>query len=129
MNPLWTWTNPACGIYEFATLQDLRAGLAAGRISPETQIWRNAPNCQSIPARFVAVAWTVQRPGLPVEKVDFAQLQTRYLSRQLPAGTKLGQDGNTAPKASLGRPGNRFVGETWTRLPGSPLQRCDGRTG
>jgi len=102
MNPLWTWTNPACGLSEFAPLEDFRAGLAAGRISPDTQIWRNAPGCQSIPARFIAVVWTLNRPGFPAEKVEFTQLQTRYLTGQLPAGAKLGQEGNIAPESIFG---------------------------
>ena len=103
--PLWTWINAGCGLFEFGTIEDFRAGLASGRLEENTPIWRNAPGCHSIPARFLSVPWTVHRPGgVPAEKVDFAMLQRRFLSGQLPAGSKLGQDGAILPEQIFGPP-------------------------
>lgn len=100
--PLWAWTNPACGLFEFGTLEDFRAGLASGRLAADTLIWRNSPACQSIPARFVSVPWTLHRPGAAPEKVDFATLQRRYLTGLLPPTSKLGQDGSISPEQIFG---------------------------
>jgi hypothetical protein len=100
--PLWTWTNAACGLFEFGALEDFRAALATGRLTAETLIWRNSPGCQSIPARFVSVPWTLHRPGAAPEKVDFATLQHRYFTGLLPPTSKLGQDGAISPEQIFG---------------------------
>ena len=106
--PLWAWTNPACGLFEFATLEDLKAAVTAGRIPADTPVWRNAPGCQSIPAHFATMPWTVHRPGgLPAVKLDLASLQERHMAGALPPGTKLGQQGNIAPELIFGPASSR----------------------
>ena len=102
-SPLWAWTNPACGLFEFGTLEDLRAALSRGAIDPDSLVWRNAPGGQSIPARFLTVPWTLCRPGAAPEKLDFAVLQRRFLAGELPPGSKLGQDGAIEPGQIFGR--------------------------
>jgi hypothetical protein len=101
-SPLWTWTNPACGLFEFATLEDLKSAVTAGRIPPEAPVWRNAPGCQSVPASFTTMPWTLHRPGAPAVKLDLASLQERHLAGALPPGAKLGQQGNILPELIFG---------------------------
>lgn len=100
---LWAWTNPACGLFEFSSLSDLSSAAASGRIPPETLVWRNSPGCQSIPARFLSVPWTLHLPGgRPSEKISFEALQERYFAGSLPPGSKLGQQGNLEPETIFG---------------------------
>jgi hypothetical protein len=101
--PLWTWINPACGLFEFATVEDLKNAVIRGQIPPETPVWCNAPGCQSIPAKFATLPWTLHRPGgLPPVRLDLASLQERHLAGALPADCKLGQEGHTPPELIFG---------------------------
>jgi hypothetical protein len=100
---LWAWTNPKCGLFEFATVEDFRTALTKGLLAPDALVWRNAPECQSIPARFLTVPWTLHRPGAAPEKLDFVVLQRRYLAGELAPGSRLGQDGKTEPERIFGR--------------------------
>ena len=101
-SPLWTWTNPTCGLFEFATLEDLKTAVNAGRVPSDAPVWRNAPGCQSVPAGFTTMPWTLHRPGAPAVKLDLASLQERHLAGALPSGSTLGQQGNILPEHIFG---------------------------
>lgn len=102
-SPLWTWVNPACGLFEFATAADLRAAVLTDRIAPDTPVWRDAPGCQTIPARFTTMPWTLHRgDGLPPVQLEFGSLQERHLAGALPPEAKLGREAEVSPEIIFG---------------------------